>query len=369
MASLAEVDFGVAARNDGGRDRGRAEQRAAIFKLAGAYWAAVFVSSSILWGVAGTDPVESAPGKLASIAFALLLTIGMTSLLKRMPDRPLWQQAAAAVGLSLLATPVSAAMDYLIYAICVYPEAIVFDARELAFSLIFGMSLFFGWCCLYLALSYSFALAEGERRMAALREEALSAQMRALAYQINPHFLFNTLNSMAGLIEEGANANARAMVLQLSGFLRKTLSLDPTQDIPLREELALQSDYLAVESTRFSDRMNVVFSVDDAAQHVRVPPLILQPIFENAVKYGIGATRGAVEIALRAEVRGDVLLLVVENDAPSQVTGGLPPGMGIGLKNVADRIETHFSGAATLSSGYVRPGRFAVSLTLPLVRA
>jgi two-component system, LytTR family, sensor kinase len=367
MASLTEAGFGLVARDDKGRDWGRAEQRSAIRKLAAAYWAAVFVSTSVLWGVAGTDPVESAPGKLASIAFALLLTTGMTWLLKRTLARPLWQQAAAAFGLSLLAAPVSAVADFLIYVVCVYPEPAFFDTREFAFGLIFGMSLFFGWCCLYLALSYSFALAEGERRMAALREEALSAQMRALAYQVNPHFLFNTLNSMAGLIEEGANSNARAMVLQLSGFLRKTLSLDPTEDIPLHEELALQSDYLAVESTRFSDRMKVVFSVDDAAQHVRVPPLILQPILENAVKYGVGATRGAVEIALRAEVKDGALALTVENDVPLDMAGALPPGMGIGLRNVADRMATHFPEGATLSSGYVRPGRFAVSLILPLV--
>lgn len=365
MASLAEAGFGVVAQDDTGRNREKIERRKAVFRLAVAYWVAVFLSTSVLWAIAGTDPVESAPGKLASIAFALVLTTGMTMLLRRTLGWPLWRQVAVAFALSLAATPVSAAVDHLIYIVCVYPQPAPFEIREFAFGMIFGMSLFFGWCCLYLVLCYSFALAEGERRMAALREEALSAQMRALAYQVNPHFLFNTLNAMAGLIEEGANAPARGMVLKLSGFLRKTLTLDPMQDIPLREELALQSDYLAVESTRFSDRMKVSFSVDEEASNVRVPPLILQPIFENAVKYGVGATRGPVEIALWAERLGDVLVVTVENDTLAAEAGEMPSGMGIGLRNVADRIATHFGGAATLSSGYIRPGRFAVRLTLP----
>ncbi len=369
MASLAEVGFGAVVEKGTGRNREDMERRRAVFRLAAAYWVAVFLSTSVLWAIAGTDPIESAPGKLASIAFALVLTTGMTMLLKRTLSWPLWQQAVIAFALSLAAAPISAAVDYVIYIVCVYPQPAPFDIKEFAYSLIFGMSLFFGWCCLYLVLCYSMALAEGERRMAALREEALSAQMRALAYQVNPHFLFNTLNAMAGLIEEGANAHARGMVLKLSAFLRKTLTLDPTQDIPLSEELALQSDYLAVESTRFSDRMKVSFDVDDDVREICVPPLILQPIFENAVKYGVGATRGPVEITLQVQRVDGALVISVENDVPPAETGDMPAGMGIGLRNVADRIATHFSGAAALSSGYVRPGRFGVRLLLPLDRA
>lgn len=369
MADLAETGYPMMAYRGAGWNGAEKERCKAILRLAAAYWLAVFVSTSVFWGIAGTDPVESAPGKLASIAFASLLTIGMTILLKHTLSRPLWRQATVAFVLSLVAAPLSAAADYLIYVACVYPGPAPFDMKEFTYSTVSSMALFFGWCCLSLVLSYSLALAEGERRMAALREEALTAQMRALAYQVNPHFLFNTLNAMAGLIEEGANAHARGMVLKLSAFLRKTLTLDPTQDIPLKEELALQSDYLAVESTRFSDRMTVSFSVDEGMNDIRVPPLILQPIFENAVKYGVGATRGAVEIALRAERLGGALVISVENDAPQAEAGEMPAGMGIGLRNVADRIATHFSGAASLSSGYIRPGRFGVRLLLPLDRS
>nr|WP_298097432.1 histidine kinase [uncultured Shinella sp.] len=369
MANLAETGFRAVAHRDTARGGEETERRKAILRLAAAYWLAVFLSTSVFWAIAGTDPIESAPGKLASIAFAALLTTGMTLLLKHALSRPLWQQTIVAFMLSLAAAPLSAGVDYFIYVVCVYPEPVTFDIKEFVYSLVSSMALFFGWCCLSLVLSYSFALAEGERRMAALREEALQAQMRALAYQVNPHFLFNTLNAMTGLIEEGANAHARGMVLKLAAFLRKTLTLDPTQDIPLKEELALQSDYLAVESTRFSDRMKVSFVVDDDVRDICVPPLILQPIFENAVKYGVGATRGPVEIALRAQRLDDTLVIIVENDAPLADAGEMPPGMGIGLRNVAERIATHFSGAASLSSGNIRPSRFAVRLLLPLGRA
>ena len=369
MANLAEAGYPAMAYRGAGWKGAEKERCKAILRLAAAYWLAVFVSTSVFWGIAGTDPLESAPGKLASIAFASLLTIGMSILLKHTLPRPLWQQATAAFVLSLAAAPLSAGADYLIYIVCVYPELVPFDIKEFTYSTVSSMALFFGWCCLSLVLCYSLALAEGEQRMAALREEALTAQMRALAYQVNPHFLFNTLNAMAGLIEEGENTDARGMVLKLSAFLRKTLTLDPTQDIPLKEELALQSDYLAVESTRFSDRMKVSFSVDDDVRDIRVPPLILQPLFENAVKYGVGATRGPVEIALRAERMDGALVISVENDAPQAEAGEMWAGMGIGLRNVADRIATHFSGAASLSSGYIRPDRFGVRLLLPLDRS
>lgn len=354
------------ANSDGDERRDRADERRATIRLAVGYWAAVFISSSVLWGIAGTDPIESAPGKVVWLSIGALLSFLLTKLLSKTLHRALWLQAAVAFLLSLIAAPLYAVVDYLIYVACMYPQEAPFDQSSFAYVLIYGMSLFFGWCCLFLALRYSFALREGERRMAALREQALSAQMRALAYQVSPHFLFNTLNSMAGLIEEGANESARSMVMRLSAFLRHTLAIDPTDDLALEEEIALQADYLAVESTRFSDRMHVVMEVTDDVKATRVPPLILQPILENAVKHGVGATRGMVELVLSAKRKGETVVIRVENDAPRTDIGKLPDGMGIGLRNVADRIAARFPGQAILESGHIAPGRFAVTLILPL---
>ncbi|MGO4836329.1 sensor histidine kinase, partial [Rhizobiaceae sp. 2RAB30] len=224
-------------------------------------------------------------------------------------------------------------IDFAIYTVCMYPTPVSFDWKDFGYNLIYGMSLFFGWSCLFLALLYSFEVRDGERRLAAAREEALSAQMQALRYQVNPHFLFNTLNSMAGLIEEGSSGSAREMVLRLSAFLRTTLALDPMQDVRLEDEIALQSGYLDIERNRFSDRMIVKIDIAPELHNALVPSLILQPLVENAVKQGVGRTPGQVEISISTTSDDEYLSLVVENDMLPDDMGEGPDavGMGIGL--------------------------------------
>ncbi|MBN9548818.1 MAG: histidine kinase, partial [Alphaproteobacteria bacterium] len=219
--------------------------------------------------------------------------------------------------------------------------------------------------CLFVALLYYFEVRDRERRLAAVREEALSAQMRALRYQVNPHFLFNTLNSIAGLIEEGSATRAERMVLSLSTFLRTTLSLDPMHDVPLADEISLQEEYLEIERERFSDRM--AFSIDMPADvhGALVPSLILQPLIENAIKHGVGATAGKVEIALRAQRDADRLRVTIENDMPVGSNGKKPDGMGVGLRNVAERLHARFQGDGLFWSGPIAPGRYRASIDLP----
>jgi len=227
-----------------------------------------------------------------------------------------------------------------------------------------GAALFFGWCCLFVGLVFGFELHERGLRLAAVREEALAAQMRALRYQVNPHFLFNTLNSVAGLVEEGSADRAGRMILGLSTFLRTTLALDPLQDVPLADELALQRDYLEIERERFSDRMTFAIDVADDVRSALVPSLILQPLVENAIRHGVGATVGSVEIALGARREGDRLEITIENDMPASGGAG-SAGMGVGTRNVADRLRARFRDDGRLSAGPVEPGRFRAVMSLP----
>lgn len=190
--------------------------------------------------------------------------------------------------------------------------------------------------------------------------------MRALRYQVNPHFLFNTLNSIAGLIEEGSSTAAGCMVLSLSSFLRTTLELDPMQDVCLADELALQLGYLNIEGERFSDRMRVKLDIAPGLEQALVPSLILQPLIENAVKHGVGGSAGVVEILIRAARQGETLELSVENDTEPQSAKRKPPGTGTGLKNVADRIKAQFPEVGAFISGLATPHRFQASITMPL---
>jgi len=224
----------------------------------------------------------------------------------------------------------------------------------------------FGWSCQFVALLFAFELNDRKVRLAAIREEALGAQMRALRYQVNPHFLFNTLNSIAGLIEEGAATQAERMVLSLSTFLRTTLALDPFHDVPLADEIALQEEYLGIERERFSDRMSFSIAMDPNAAEALVPSLILQPLIENALKHGVGMTRGRVEISLTARRDQDRLCIAIENDIPQdEAITERPPGVGVGLKNVADRLRARFPDDYSMQTGPVAGNRFMVSLELP----
>jgi two-component sensor histidine kinase len=250
---------------------------------------------------------------------------------------------------------------------------ILYAHENLSFSLIDNImelfmcwAMFFGWSSVFLTLLYSFDVRDRERQLAAVREEALSAQMKALRYQINPHFLFNTLNSIAGLIEEGAATRAERMVLSLSIFMRTTLSLDPMHDVSLVDEIALQEEYLEIERERFSDRMTFNVDVPENARDALVPSLILQPLIENAIKHGVGATSGSVEIVLSAYRTADRLHIAVENDMPNGDTkGNRPPGMGVGLRNVEERIRARFQEEAHFTSGCISPGRYRVAMDLP----
>lgn len=249
----------------------------------------------------------------------------------------------------------------------------LYAATNLNFSVIDNIivlfmcwAMFFGWSCAFLTLLYSFDVRDRERQLAAVREEAFSAQMKALRYQINPHFLFNTLNSIAGLIEEGAATRAERMVLSLSTFMRTTLSLDPMHDVSLADEIALQEEYLEIERERFSDRMTFKVDMPENARDALVPSLILQPLIENAIKHGVGATSGPVEIVLSAYRTDDRLHIAVENDMPrDNAKENRRPGMGVGLRNVEERLRARFQEDAHFSSGGISPGRYRVAMELP----
>ncbi|MBN9548819.1 MAG: histidine kinase, partial [Alphaproteobacteria bacterium] len=202
--------------------------------------------------------------------------------------------------ISLIAAPAWATLGYAIQAFYPLPQLAEHNWNSFINDTALGAALFFGWSCLFMSLIFSFELHDRGRRLAAAREEALSAQMRALRYQVNPHFLFNTLNSVAGLIEEGSATRTERMVLSLSTFLRTTLSLDPMHDVPLADELSLQEEYLEIEQERFSDRMAFSINAPDNVLGALVPSLILQPLIENAIKHGVGSTSGQVEIAVHA---------------------------------------------------------------------
>ncbi len=211
----------------------------------------------------------------------------------------------------------------------------------------------------YLYLAFE-ASRTAERRILEAQVTAREAELRALRAQLNPHFLFNSLNSINALVG-GDPEGARRMCEGLGDFLRRTLSLGSRDAVTLGEELALVDRYLAIEQVRFGERLRVDRVVEEAATGYRVPPLLLQPLVENAVKHGIsGRVEGGV-LRIEARAEGGRLLIAIEN--PVDEDAGARKGEGMGIENVRRRLAVLGGREAQLDAR--RTGdRFRVQLTL-----
>lgn len=232
-------------------------------------------------------------------------------------------------------------------------------------AVLYWVWFFFAWAALYLALRYSFEVKASERRARIVQGLAHAAQLRALQNQISPHFMFNTLNSISALMLDGRGKEAEAMLRRLSDFLRATLSLDALADITLAEELRIQRIYLGIEHARFPD-MKVTVDCPDALADALVPALITQPLVENAVKYGVARSLRATAIAIQAREEDNHLILTVTDDGATAPAG--PGGLGVGLRNVADRLASRFGADHRFEAGPGAEGGFTVQLALPLTR-
>ncbi|MFY7838577.1 MAG: sensor histidine kinase [Novosphingobium sp.] len=226
--------------------------------------------------------------------------------------------------------------------------------------------LLIAWAALYLALGNGEQLRAAEYREGEYRRAAKAAELRSLRYQVNPHFLFNTLNSLSALVMVGRAEQAEKMIQSISRFYRHSLAGDPTTDMPLEDEIALQRHYLEIEAVRFPERLRCDFDVPDDLMSACVPGMILQPLVENSIKYGVSTTIRPVTIRISAREAGGFLILSVSDDGPGE---GLDSGStGIGLENVKSRLIARFGDEAKVESGPLPAGGYATVLTMPVVR-
>ncbi|MXO75406.1 sensor histidine kinase [Altererythrobacter aerius] len=225
--------------------------------------------------------------------------------------------------------------------------------------------LILAWAALYFTLLAGERARAAERREERFRSAARSSELRSLRYQVNPHFLFNALNSLSSLVMTGKAERAEEMIQGLSAFYRRSLADDPTGDVELAEEFDLQRDYLAVETLRFPDRLRTVIALPGDLANVPVPGMILQPLVENSVRYAVAPVNRPVTVSILAREEYGRLVITVSDDGP-----GVPPGtrhgFGIGLANVRDRLAARFGDEAGVVSGPVEGG-YRTELRMPLV--
>ncbi len=278
--------------------------------------------------------------------FSLAVTLTVASLVAA----SLWVLWGATLGALLAIAPPFVAL----------PDAL---RRATPVVLILGVLLYLLAVALHYLLAASRDAKEREEREAELKSLAREAELQALKERLNPHFLFNALNSIASLAATRPD-EARHMCALLSDFLRTTLGLSGKAEIPLSEEIALARRYLAVERVRFGDRLGVAEDLDPAADDALVPPLLLQPLVENAVKHGIAGRLDGGTLTLVTKRFGDRVSIVVENPADDETGGARPPGTGLGLANVARRVEASWGGAGRFNARRVN-STFRAEIELP----
>ena len=224
-----------------------------------------------------------------------------------------------------------------------------------------GVLLYLLVLAMHYVLEASEAARDQERRTAELRTLAREAELQTLRERLNPHFLFNSLNSIAALVAVRPE-EARSMCALLSDFLRTTLGMSERVSISLREELALVQRYLAVERVRFGDRLTVSEDFDPAAADTLVPPLLLQPLVENAVKHGIAGRLEGGTLTIVTKRIGDRVSIVVEN--PADADAARVEGTGLGLANVTRRVAASWGDSGHFLARRIDT-RFRAEIELP----
>ena len=242
------------------------------------------------------------------------------------------------------------------------------EPREMAFVVLrritYQLPIFWGLVGVAHALRFYERTKARERREAELEARLAKARLQALRMQLNPHFLFNTLNSIASLVHE--QPQAEGMIEALSDLLRLTLNASDRQEVTLREELHFLERYLLIEQIRFGDRLRVEKQIDVSALDALVPILILQPLVENAVKHGIQSQIAPGVIRVTAEHVGKSLLLQVKDDGRGLASAAKGPlKEGVGLSNTRSRLKELYGGRASLELRAGNAGGFSAEIKIP----
>ena len=331
-------------------------------------WLIAYVAWTADWMIGPDHHVlERALRRIPLCAVGAGLCWTIRRALDRMAGRPIRARLAAACALCLAGALAYAALNSLVFYVVspVWGHTTVGGTLQNAMMIVW---VFFAWAALYFAIDGNLEAGDARLRLADANSAALRARNHALAQQVSPHFLFNALNTVSGLIIEGEPARAERVTMALSGLLRRSLDTDSREFVTLREEMDAVHRYIEIEQNRFEDRLNVVESVPEGVLGLAVPPLILQPLVENAIKHGVARSKGMVKVTISAEATDQTLLVVISDDAHPVGHAIDGAGGGIGQANVLQRLELLYAGRASLDCGNMPEGGYRCALTIPATR-
>lgn len=234
-------------------------------------------------------------------------------------------------------------------------------------TLFLNFTVLAGWSALYFGINFYLIVEEQIDQMQHLTTQASSAQLAMLRYQLNPHFLFNTLNSISTLVLLKQTDRANAMLSRLSSFLRYTLANEPTAHVTIAQEVETLKLYLEIEKMRFEDRLRPEFNVDPRAERARLPSLLLQPLVENAIKYAVTPQEEGAEICVTVRLAGDRVQIGVSDTGPGLHETQRRPSLstGVGLANIRERLAQAFGPDHRFDTRSTPAGGFSVDIEIP----
>jgi len=333
-------------------------------------WACSFVLHTIWLVVSrGGLPAWGVPYLGALVLLGLLFCAALVTLERALRSRPAPLRWTVLAVTALALSTIHACVDPVVYRIVL--PAFGAPVRPVALTTIVTNLLVYVWLYgLYAAvleiMSAMQAVLAHARHAAEARAMAQEARLQALRLQLNPHFLFNTLNAISGAVLAGNTPVAEGMLSKLSSFLRATLAGDQAALVPLSAELGMVEAYLEIEEVRFGPRLEVDVDGPLDLHDALVPSFILQPLVENAVTHAIAPAGGAGRIDIHIRADGGRLVVAIRDS----VAGDVPPaanGSGLGLQNVRDRLSEHYGDRASLTTTPSENG-FTARLELPLER-
>lgn len=235
---------------------------------------------------------------------------------------------------------------------------VLFGALQGAFILV-------TWSAFYFGIKHYLDLEEQKARLLAVETTAREAQFRALRYQLQPHFLFNTLNTISSLVVSEQPRLATQMIAKLADLLRNTLDSPDVHFVSLAEELVVMEEYLAIEKVRFGPRLRISIKVSPEAGETQIPRFLLQPLIENTIRHGVSLIPAGGEVTIRAETNNDRLEIAIENDTCDALDRATKPGRGLGLENTRARIKHIYGTQGDLATPGIPSDHFLVTVSIP----
>jgi two-component system, LytTR family, sensor kinase len=342
------------------------DKNRAFWILQSAGWAGYFVLrtlSGIANAMGWSFVIHTALLTATGYSITLLMAAAYRRLI-RMKPLITW---ATSISLVLVASATFSAIETWSHATFLRPGATPIGV-EFFGAILLDFALLAAWSALYYGINYYLLLEEQTDRLLRLEHQASAAQLAMLRYQLNPHFLFNTLNSISTLVLLKQTDRANAMLSRLSSFLRYTLVNEPTGQVTVEQEVETLKLYLEIEKMRFEERLRPKFHIDPAAAPARLPSLLLQPLIENAIKYAVTPQEEGADIAVDARRQGDRVLLTVTDTGPgadAQYTVRAQQSTGVGLANIRDRLAQAYGADHRFETQTNIRGGFRVIIDIP----